>query len=90
MRQRVFSCPLAQGFHRTECLRSRQGAYELVFVGQALLIPNPCEGLPVHLCGGEIVPDRQEPVLPSEATDQFMPNVTRLDTSLATLPSRVA
>jgi len=30
------------------------------FVGQALFIPSPCEGLPVHACRGHIVPDRQE------------------------------
>jgi len=29
-------------------------------VGQALFIPSPCEGLPVLLGCGEIVPDRQE------------------------------
>jgi peptide-methionine (S)-S-oxide reductase len=29
-------------------------------VGQALFIPSPCEGLPVHFCRGEIVSDRKE------------------------------
>src|ERR1700704_2303038 len=31
-----------------------------VLVGRALFIPCPCEGLPVLLGCGEIVPDRQE------------------------------
>ena len=30
------------------------------FVGQALFIPSPCEGLPVHLCRGEFVLESRE------------------------------